>query len=45
MDTVSLGTFFNELYCQGEQRNRVVAEREHKGKVFLLKMETIAPCL
>ena len=24
--------FFNELHCQGEQRNRVVAEREHKVK-------------
>ena len=29
--------FFNEFYHQGKQSNRVVAEREHKGKVFPFK--------
>lgn len=32
MGTASLGNFFKESYCQVEQRNRVVAQRENKVK-------------
>ena len=37
MDTASLGNFSNKFYHQGKQSGRVVAEREHKGKVFPFK--------